>query len=192
LAEGYGLIHLARPRGEFGRLHTFTVSQAVVYETLQVIVMLAIVFVMARLVKALGETFHGRHSFRQTFTVAAYGLSPVVLLHALDAFPGLSPWVTWGIGIALAATVLYHGLPPVMQPDPPHAFGLYMMSILLMALVTGLVRFITAWYMQGKFSKLDALISRLRRTCRSDRRRHFPRKIAARNLLGRLRTALLS
>ena len=38
-----------------------------------------------------------------------------------------------------------------MEPDPSHAFGLYLMSALLLVLVSGLVRFVTAAYLGGKF-----------------------------------------
>ena len=97
----------------------------------------------------------------QAFTVAAYSLSPVFLMRAMNALPGVSPWATWGVGAVLAAMVLYHGWPRVMLPDPPHAFGLYLMSVLLLWIVTGLACFLTVWYLAGKFTRLDALIARL-------------------------------
>src|SRR4029079_3236684 len=135
------------------------VPQAVTYELAMVLITVGIVFILAVLIKSLGETFHGRHSFHQAFTVAAYGLSPLLLFRLLDAFPRLSPWLTWAIGIFLAAAILYTGLPIVMQPDPPHALGLYLMTSFMLIFVTGLARFLTAWYLQGKFAKLDALVS---------------------------------
>ncbi len=73
----------------------------------------------------------------------------------------MSPWVTWTIGIVLSIGVLYQGIPRMMEPDPPHAFGLYLMSAVLLCLITGLERFVTAWYLQGKFVKLDSVISNL-------------------------------
>ena len=155
VAEGYGIKRWGKPRGEFARIQPVSPTQIVTYETAQVLLSLFIIFLMARLIKSLGETFHGRHTFGQTFTVAVYGVSPILLLRLLDAFPSVSPWLTWGVGVILAAVTLYHGLPRVMQPDPPHAFGLYLMSTLLLAIVTGLVRFVTAWYLQGRFTRLD-------------------------------------
>jgi hypothetical protein len=67
----------------------------------------------------------------------------------------------WAVGIILCAAVLYHGVPRVMEPDPPHAFGLFFMSSLLLALVSGLVRLVTISYLQGKFVKLQVIISDL-------------------------------
>ena len=160
-AEGYGLVHWGNPRAQLTKLTQFSVSQAAVYEAGQLILSLAIVCLVAWLMKSLGETFHGRHNYSQTFTLAAYGLSPIFLLRLLDAFPSVSPWVTWTIGIVLTISILYSGVPLVMRPDPPHALGLYLMSSMFLIMITGLTRFITDWYLKGKFTKLDALISHL-------------------------------
>jgi hypothetical protein len=159
--EGYGLVQWGKPRGAISRLVNFTVCEAVAYETVQVVLTLAIVFFIASLIKSLGETFHGRHSFRQSFTVTAYAFGPLLLLRLLDAIPGLSPWLTWIIGVILCSSVLYYGLPMVMQPDPPHTFGLYMMSSLMIILITGLARFVTYFYLVGKFTKLDDLVAEI-------------------------------
>jgi hypothetical protein len=159
--EGYGLVHWGKPRGEMSLIVSLSIAETGVYETFQFIIAVLSVFIIARLIKSLGETFHGRHFFAQTFTVAAYGLSPVFLMRLLDVFPNISPWLTWSIGIILTTAILYHGVPRVMQPDPPHAFGLYLTSALLMVLVTGLTRFFTAWYLEGKLPVLDGIISRL-------------------------------
>jgi hypothetical protein len=69
--------------------------------------------------------------------------------------------LSWAIGIILSIAVLYHGVPRMMEPDPPHAFGLFFMSALLLALVTGLVRYATASFLEGKFPKLQVIISDL-------------------------------
>jgi hypothetical protein len=158
-AEGYGLIYFGKQRGQIPKLVHFSISEAAVYEAGQVVLSLLIVFVGARLIKSLGDTFHGRHSFSQAFTVAAYGLGPFFLLHLLDALPNVPPWLPWALGICLSISVLYSGIPIVMKPDPPHALGLYLMSSMFLAILTGLVRFVSAWYLKGKFTKLDAFIA---------------------------------
>jgi hypothetical protein len=83
------------------------------------------------------------------------------LLRLLDATPAPGPWVTWPIGILLSIGVVYHGLPPVMEPDPPNAFGLFFMSSLLLTMATGLERFVTAWYLAGRIQPASDFISRL-------------------------------
>jgi len=119
-----------------------------------------VVFIGARLVKAVGETFHGRHTYSQTFTVTAYGLGPLFLFRLFNAFPPVPPWLCWVIGILFCIGVLYSGLPHVLKPDPPHAFGLFIMSSFLLTLTTGLVELVTACYLLGRFPKVeDAAVS---------------------------------
>jgi len=162
--EGYGLVRWGKQRGEVqevAHLKPFARGEAVIFEAAQILLSLVVVFASANLVKSIGETFHGRHTYTQAFVTIAYGLSPLFLLRLLDALPALNPWVTWAIGVILSIKVLYHGVPRMMEPDPPHAFGLFLMSSLLVVLITAMVRFVTWWYLTGKLSKLDAFVSDL-------------------------------
>ncbi len=161
LGEGYGLVHWGKWQGEISHLKTFPVREAAVVEAARFLLSLLVVFVGANMIKSLGETFRGRHTYTQAFATVAYGLSPLFLLRLLDAFSGVSPWVSWSIGIILSIAVLYHGVPQMMEPDPAHAFGLFFMSALLLVLVSGLVRLVTAEYLQGRFSKLQVIVSDL-------------------------------
>ena len=162
-AEGYGLMTWGKRwvNQVLLETRTYTLQEVITYEVVQLLVALVVVFVGAVLVKALGETFHGRHSYTQTFTAVAYGLSPLFLLRLLDAFPVISPWLSWGVGMALSAMILYHGIPRVMMPDPPHAFGLFLTSTLLLTITTALTRFITYLWLQGKFKKVDVMFSEI-------------------------------
>jgi Yip1 domain len=158
-AEGAGMVYWGKYRGEMPRITTFPRGETAVYEAANFLLSIAVVFIIARLIKAMGETFHGRHTFNQAFVVAAYGLGPLFLLRLLDALPGVSPWLSWGIGVLLTVAVLYSGLPHILEPDPPHAFGLYVMSCILLIMVTGLARFVTAAFLSGKFTALDRFFS---------------------------------
>jgi hypothetical protein len=159
--EGYGLMQWGKARGGLAHPRPFSFSEMLVFEIGQLVLSLLVVFVGAWLIKSLGETFHGRHNFNQAFTVAAYGLSPVILLRMLNAFPNVSPWVSWLIGIALTFSILYYGLPRVMKPDPSHAFGLYLTSSLLLLMLTGLARVLIVFYLQGKLVRLEELVARI-------------------------------
>lgn len=161
LAEGYGLVRWSRPLADSDRFREFTVADAAVFEVAQIILSLGVVFLGAKLIRSIGETFHGRHSYTKAFTVVAYGLSPLFMVRLFDAFPKVSPWVTWTLGILLSLAVLYQGVPRVMQPDPPHAFGLFLVSAIFLVIITGLARFLTAWYLQGEFKSVEKLISDL-------------------------------
>jgi len=163
-AEGYGLVRWGRLQKDVDYKKVFPVGEAVVYEVAHVLLMIGMVFIGAKIIKSLGETFHGRHNYRQAFTTVAYGLSPLFLLRLLDAFASTSPWATWAIwavGIALCVSILYQGVPRIMMPDPPHAFGLYLMSALLLVIISGLARFITAWYLEGHFKPVEEVFSRI-------------------------------
>jgi hypothetical protein len=161
--EGYGLVHWGKWQKEYNHVMKLPVSEAIVVEAAQVALSLFIVFVGANLLKSIGETFHGRHTYTQAFTTVAYSLSPLFLLRLLDVFSGISYWVPWSIGIILSVAVMYHGVPRMMEPDPSHAFGLYLMSALLLVLVTGLVRYVTGSYLQGEFPVLQDLVSEVAR-----------------------------
>ena len=154
-AEGYGLVHWGRPQGELGHLKNFPVSDVVKFESAQLVVFLVVVFIGALLARNFANTFRSRPiSLLPAFTAIAYGLGPFLLLRVLNIFP-VSPWLSWAVGIALSAMILYQGVPRVMQPDPPNAFGLYLTSTLLLATLTGLLCFISSWYLRGKITSLQ-------------------------------------
>jgi hypothetical protein len=159
--EGYGLVHWGKWQSDVGRLRSFSIGEALLVEAAQLLLSFGVVFVCSHLVKSIGETFHGRHTYTQALTAVAYSMGPLFLLRLLDVFAGISPWVAWAIGICLTVAALYQGVPRSMDPDPSHAFGLFLMSALLLVLVSGLVRFATAAYLQGKFPALQSLISDL-------------------------------
>jgi hypothetical protein len=127
--------------GKTLHLKQFTSAEAAVYEIGKCCLRWA-PFLGAKFIKSLGDTFHGRHSLTQTFTTVAYGLSPLFTMRLFDAFPE-SIWVTW-TSILLSLAVLYQECRE--QCNPTLAFGLYIVSVLLLILITGLLRFVTAWY----------------------------------------------
>jgi hypothetical protein len=160
IVEGYGLERWGKVR-DIGPRRFYTRNEVIIFEIAQAILFTLVVFIGAKLIKSIGQTFHGRHTFTQAFASVAYGLSPLFLLHLFDALKDVSPWVPWAIGILLSVGVLYQGLPQMMEPDPSHAFGLYMMGSLLLILTTGLARLVTAWYLAGKFIGVDSFITSL-------------------------------
>ena len=161
-AEGYRLVEWGELQAGIGhRAHKFTAGQVVIYETAQSLLTLLVIVVCGVLIKILAENFHGRYTYKQSFTMVIYGLSPMFLLRLLDAVPTIIPWVAWGIGIVLSIKILHQGVWFVMQPAPPNAFALYFMSSLLLVAGTGLVRFVTAWYLAGHIQSAENLVSHL-------------------------------
>jgi uncharacterized membrane protein YecN with MAPEG domain len=156
-AEGYALVHWGKAHGPVKAIKKFSTAEAISYEAFQCVLSVALVFFGAKLLKRICETFHGRQSFQQAFRTVAYGLSPLFLMRLLDMLTHMSPWIPWCIGIALSIAVLYHGVPRVMQPDPPQAFGLYITTVIMLALASGAVRFITACALAGKLKDVHTL-----------------------------------
>jgi hypothetical protein len=162
LCEGYGLVHWGKGQGELAmHLKHFSVGEAVVFEVAQFLLTLIVVLVVTRMIKVLGDTFRSRHTYTQAFCVVAYGLSPLFLLRFVDAFSGVSPWLTWSVGMLLSIGALYHGVPRMMDPDPAHAFGLFLTSALFLTFTTGLERYLTAFYLQGRFPAVEEFMSHL-------------------------------
>jgi hypothetical protein len=54
----------------------------------------------------------------------------------------------------LSVGALYHGVPRVLDPDPPTAFGLYLTSALILAGVMGLERLISLLVLDGRIKML--------------------------------------
>ena len=158
---GFGLVKWGKWQSGIGQYKKFTVNEAVVYQTGELLLMLVVIAVCAHLIKLLGETFNGRHTYPQAFTVMIYGLSPMFLARLLDALPSANFWLTWIIGIMLTAKILYHGLPIIMRPEPSHALGLYFMSTILIVAVTGMERLATIMALSGKSQSLENFVYNL-------------------------------
>jgi len=80
-----------------------------IFEAAHSLLTLLAIVICGVLIKILGETFHGRYTYKQTFTLVIYGLSPMFLLRLLTRFRRFIPWATWGIGIALSIKILHQG-----------------------------------------------------------------------------------
>lgn len=145
--EFYGLTHLGKQRAEYGKPTLVTSPAALRYEAVKLALGLAVVFLAAQIIKAIGQSFHGRHTYQQAFTVVAYGLSPLFLMQLVNGLPLMPVWVVWAIGMALAASALYQGLPRVMLPDPPSTLGLYFMSVLTLTGMTALAQFLASKFL---------------------------------------------
>jgi hypothetical protein len=159
--EGWGLVHWGKWQGEPIHIRKLSVGESVVFEALQFLATLLVIIINAALAKSVGSTFHGRHTFTQGFTAVSYGLAPLFLCRLLNAFGDVNPWLSWSVGILLSIALLYHGVPIVMEPDPAHAFGLYMIASLMLFMTTGMLELITAFYLRGNFPKLEHVITSL-------------------------------
>jgi Yip1 domain len=161
VAEGWGLVTLGRWQSQMTGIKKFTPEEAVMAEAAQMALMGLIILICGYFIKALGETFHGKHNYRQSLTVVIYGLSPLFLFRLLDVFPNMNLWIPYALGIMLTVKILYYGVPRVMEPDPPHALGLYFMSSLLLAMITAAERFVSSGYLMGKYKPVSEVLTHI-------------------------------
>lgn len=148
--ETWGLLRNGKWQPYFGKFKLFPPQEIYTYEAVQFLLLLAVVFISALLVFKISQTFQDRLTFLQAFTTVAYGFSPMFLFRLLDYSADMHPAVPWLIGMALSMWILYQGIPRVMQPDPTHAFGVYLSAMIVVVLTSGLARLITGMYLLGK------------------------------------------
>ena len=150
IAEGLGMMRWGKRVSQFGTLKTFKFEEVLPYEACQFGVGLAVVLLGAVVIRRLANTFHTRQKFTPALAVSVFGLGPVFLMRVFDAFPAIPPLVPWIIGAALTMAVLYQGVPRVMQLDPSHALGVYMSSMMVLVLASGIGRVLVIYFLQGK------------------------------------------
>ena len=134
--------YLGKPQELGGKIRV-TGDWLITYGVAQFLSSLLLVVLGAQVMKALAHTFNTRQTYAQCFTVTAYAFGPLFLLRLCDILPIMNPWVSFAIGIVLTMGTIYHGVPAVLDPDPPHAFGLFLCSAILLACLGGLGRYLT-------------------------------------------------
>lgn len=135
---------------DYGEAAPISERLLAVYGAVQFLTSLVVVILVAVLVKSMAGTFQPRHTYGQCFKVVAYSFGPFFLLRLADAFPVVNPWLSFSVGIIFSQRALYSGIPRVVDPDPPNAFGLYLTSGLLLTMMAGLARFFTLLVLRGK------------------------------------------
>jgi hypothetical protein len=160
LLEAWGLSQHGKWEPRFQMYKLFTRDAIVSFEVIQFILLLAMVFVTALLVYRINQSFQQRLTFLQSFTTIAYAFCPMFLVHFLDSGATVHPAVPWLIGLVLATWTLYQGIPRVMQPDPTHAFGVYLSSMIVVVLTSATARAITAMYLLGYMDFQHSWLSR--------------------------------
>jgi hypothetical protein len=159
-AETWGLWRHGKWQPRFDKFKEFPHPEIIHYEVVQFFLMLAVVFISALLVFKISQTFQERQRFLPAFTVVAYGFTPLFLVRVLDYGATMHPAATWGIGILLTVWILYQGIPRVMQPDPTHAFGVYLSTMFVVVLTSGLARLVTGMYLLGYMDFQHSWLSR--------------------------------
>ncbi len=161
LGECYGLLSWGKARGAILPRRHYTLEELKSYAALQFGLGILIVFIGAWFIRYLSETFRGETDYAHAFRVVAYALGPLFLCRLLDSAPLVQWWLAWSIGMVLSISTMYHGVPRVMDPDPPQAFGLYVTSAFLLTIVSGLSRYLTVWWLEAQFARARETASAL-------------------------------
>jgi hypothetical protein len=149
--EGVLVHRLGVSRGQFVDKIVQVPEQVIIrYGIAQFVLGLAICFIGAFLFKKFGHGFQRGHAYSDCFATLGYSLGPYFLMRMLDGFPALNTWIPWAIGVVLAISVLYRGIPRVMKPDPSNALGLYLMCSLIVLVLTGLAHFVATLILEEK------------------------------------------
>jgi hypothetical protein len=150
--EGAGILQLGERTTEFGKA-LVSQDRVIRYETAQLVLTLGFLFFGTWMLKGLAESFHAPVTFSQTFNTLAYGASPIFLMRALDGLPAVNTWVCWGVGVALAIRAFYHGVAISLKPEQTKGFGLYIITVFLVAFLTALPHFVAVSILHQKIWK---------------------------------------
>lgn len=149
-AEGWSAMNWGIQRGPFSAYTKLNQETALSFEVFQVLLSIALVFLVAYLVKWICEGFHFGVPFQRCFMIAAYGLSPVFLARFINAIPSVNPWVGWILGICLSIYILYQGVAIVLEPEQTKGFGIYIMTTMIFVAMSGLCQFLLMSYLNKR------------------------------------------
>ena len=149
--ETWALIKVGRDEGRIVERRVKVPQElAVRYGVVQGGFGLAIALLGAWFFKAIGEGFHRRQPYSDAFATLGYSLGPYYLLRILDGAPFINTWICWGLGAALALSVLYRAVPRLMRPDPSNALGVYLLSSFVLVGVLAVAHFIAVLTLDEK------------------------------------------
>jgi hypothetical protein len=148
--EGEALMKWGDRRGEFGELVRQSIEVVLRYEAVSLGIVLLVAFIGSSLVLTVSRSFQVNVEYWQCFAAVGYSLGPLILVKILDAFPGINTWLCWGIGMAMVASMLYHGVALCIKPDQTKGFGIFTFSVVFIGLLSGLGHFISNLVLHGK------------------------------------------
>lgn len=148
-AESFALMRLGYQRRDVEQLVRAPQDLAVRYGVTQLVAEFAVVLTGALLIHWITASTAHRRPFSRYFVAVAYGLGPLFLSHLLDCIPVLNTWICWGIGVTLSASVLYMAVPQIIQPDQTKAFGIYILSVVALAILSGLAHLVVVSVLTG-------------------------------------------
>ena len=150
--EGYSLAKYGEIFGDIGT-RPVSVDRAIKYEVFYGLASLLVIFIGAKLLMNVGQSFNLTAPFSVCFVLIAFGYSPIFLGRLLDALPRINTWICWAVGVALSLRILYHGVAWWLKPEQTKGFGLFLVSFVYIVVLSALVHFASIQVLQGKFLK---------------------------------------
>jgi uncharacterized membrane protein YecN with MAPEG domain len=150
--EGYSLVKYGAAYGDLGA-RTVSPDRAIKYEVFYGVASLLVIFLGARLMQNMGQSFNLVASYNVCFILMAFGYTPIFLLRLLDAAPRINTWICWAVGVALSFRILYHGVALWLRPEQTKGFGLFLVSSIYIVVLSALVHFASIQVLQGRFLK---------------------------------------
>jgi uncharacterized membrane protein YecN with MAPEG domain len=149
-AEGYALVRWGEKRNELDFVIKVSISGATRYALAQFLFLFGSIVIGAKCLQWVTHSFQVASDFTQCFCLMAYGFSPLLLARFLDAVPGMNTWACWALGALLSSSVLYHGVALVLRPEQTKGFGMYLVSLLIVAFSSLLSHFMAVTVLRGK------------------------------------------
>ncbi|PYI89572.1 MAG: hypothetical protein DME26_00995 [Verrucomicrobia bacterium] len=147
--EAFSLVHWGESRSLSGSITPVSPQRAQDYGIAQFVLLLVVIFLGARILQKLAQSFHSVHTYGQCFITLAYSLSPLFLGRVLDAWYFIETWVCWALGATLSIAVLYQGLPRILMPDPTVALGIYIVSSVLILILAAAAHYLALLVLHG-------------------------------------------
>ncbi len=147
--EGFMLSRWGEKQSGLDLIVAVPVELAVRYAVTYLLILLAAIIVGAKFLGMASDSFNVQTSYFQSLVVMAYGYGPIILVRVLDGLPQVNTWVCWVLGVAGTISVLYHGIGMVLRPDQTKGFGLYLVAIIIVVLMSGLGHFAAVSVLHG-------------------------------------------
>lgn len=161
IVEGHGLLLVGRRQVAHGLWTRFTLGKVFIYEIWQFAFLTVLLYLAAFFLNMYANACHQRNTLSQSLKVILHATGPLLVIQLLNGFPDFYLWLTWLIGTLLCLAALYNGIPRVLMPDAPSAFGLYIGGGFVLVTLLAVWRFMTDWYLAGKFKAMDEIIAEI-------------------------------
>jgi hypothetical protein len=150
--EGYAVFTLGDV-GSFEQRKSFPIERILKYETFSAVASLLVLLLGSKILQSFGKGFNLETSLGTCFTLLALSYTPIFLMRIPDGLPAINTWICWSIGALLSIRTLYHGIALWLRPEQTKGFGLFLMNLVYIVVLSGLVHFVSGEVLHGRFLK---------------------------------------